>query len=131
VGGEAEASGKAQGSFSLAAPFGVVVLLGILLGGFRSFRKVAIVLATIPLGILGIIPGLLLSGEPFGFMSLLGVIALAGIVVNNAIVLLDVVELRRKGDFTGNPEFQRVKTVNRKNRGASYRLIRRTPRLQR
>ncbi len=96
VGGEAEASGDAQNSFSLAAPFGIVVLLGILLGGFRSFRKVGIVLATIPLAALGVIPGLLLSGEPFGLMSLLGVIALAGVVVNNAIVLLDVVELRRK-----------------------------------
>jgi len=63
---------------------------------FRSFRKVGMVLATIPLASLGVIPGLLLSGEPFGLMSLLGVIALAGIVVNNAIVLLDVVELRRK-----------------------------------
>ncbi|MEA3285674.1 MAG: efflux RND transporter permease subunit [Synergistota bacterium] len=96
IGGEAEASGEAQGSFSLAAPFGLIVLVGILLAGFRSFRKVGMVLATIPLASLGVIPGLLLSGEPFGLMSLLGVIALAGIVVNNAIVLLDVVELRRK-----------------------------------
>ncbi len=96
IGGEAEASGEAQGSFSLAAPFGLIVLIGILLAGFRSFRKVGMVLATIPLASLGVIPGLLFSGEPFGLMSLLGVIALAGIVVNNAIVLLDVVELRRK-----------------------------------
>src|SRR5690606_548185 len=42
----------------------------------------------------GIIPGLVLSGSPFGFMSMLGVVALVGIVVNNAIVLIDVVDQR-------------------------------------
>ena len=42
----------------------------------------------------GIIPGLVLSGSPFGFMSLLGVVALVGIVVNNAIVLIDVIDQR-------------------------------------
>lgn len=97
IGGEAEASGEAQNAFGLAAPFGAIVLLGILLGEFRSFRKVGMVLVTIPLAALGVIPGLLLSGEPFGLMSLLGVIALAGVVVNNAIVLLDVIETRRTG----------------------------------
>ena len=50
------------------------------------------ILLTVPLATVGIFPGLVLSGSPFGFQSLLGVIALVGIVVNNAIVLLDVMD---------------------------------------
>ena len=47
---------------------------------------------TIPLAAVGVIPGLAFSGQPFGFQSLLVVIALVGIVVNNAIVLIDVMD---------------------------------------
>lgn len=58
------------------------------------------VVSTIPLAIIGVVIGLLLSGEPFGFMPFLGVISLAGIVINNAIVLIDRVEIEQR-------EFQR------------------------
>jgi multidrug efflux pump subunit AcrB len=51
---------------------------------------------TVPLSAAGVVPGLLIGNQPFGFMSLLGVFALIGIVVNNAIVLLEVIEARRK-----------------------------------
>jgi len=51
------------------------------------------VLLTIPLSLIGVAAGLLLTGEPFGFMTLLGVISLAGIVINNAIVLLDRIRI--------------------------------------
>ena len=53
---------------------------------------------TVPLAAVGVVPGLLLSKQPFGFTAMLGVISLVGIVVNNAIVLLDVIEtLRAEG----------------------------------
>ena len=68
------------------------LLLFFLLLQFNSFRRVGIILLTVPLATVGIFPGLVLSGSPFGFQSLLGVIALVGIVVNNAIVLLDVMD---------------------------------------
>ncbi|RQD63074.1 MAG: efflux RND transporter permease subunit, partial [Desulfonatronovibrio sp. MSAO_Bac4] len=56
----------------------------------------------VPLAAVGIVPGLLLNNQPFGFMSLLGVFALAGVVVNNAIVLLELIEQeRRKGADVG------------------------------
>ena len=77
-------------------PIGLVVLIGVLLAEFNSFRRTAIILVTIPLAAAGVVPGLLIGQQPFGFMSLLGVIALVGIVVNNAIVLLEVVERRRR-----------------------------------
>ena len=53
-----------------------------------------IILLTVPLAAVGVVPGLVISGSPFGFQSLLGVIALVGIVVNNAIVLIDLIDQR-------------------------------------
>jgi multidrug efflux pump subunit AcrB len=77
-------------------PIGLLLLLAVLLAEFNSFRRMAIILMTVPLAAAGVIPGLLIGEQPFGFMSLLGVIALVGIVVNNAIVMLEVVERKRK-----------------------------------
>ena len=54
------------------------------------------VTSTIPLGIIGVVIGLLVFQEPFGFMPFLGVISLAGIVINNAIVLIDRIEIEQK-----------------------------------
>lgn len=92
LGGDAEGSGDANGALLTAAPIGVLLLLFFLLLQFNSFRRVGIILLTVPLATVGIFPGLVLSDSPFGFQSLLGVIALVGIVVNNAIVLLDVMD---------------------------------------
>ncbi|MCP4898660.1 MAG: TolC family protein [bacterium] len=95
-GGDAEGSVEANTAMVQTLPIGGLLLLGVLLAEFNSFRKVAIILATVPLAAAGVVPGLLLFRQPFGFMSFLGVIALVGIVVNNAIVLLEVVERRRR-----------------------------------
>lgn len=94
-GGDAEGSGEANASMVNALPWGILLLFAILLAQFNSFRRVGIILVTVPLAATGVIPGLLLGGQPFGFMSFLGVIALVGVVVNNAIVLLDVIENQR------------------------------------
>ncbi len=95
IGGESEGSGTANAAILIAAPMGGVLLLVFLLAQFQSFRRVGIVLATVPLAATGVIPGLVLSGQPFGFTSLLGVFALVGIVVNNAIILIDWIDQRR------------------------------------
>jgi multidrug efflux pump subunit AcrB/outer membrane protein TolC len=95
-GGDAEGSGEANTAMLATLPAGVLLLLGVLLAEFNSFRRVAIILTTVPLAATGVVPGLLVADQPFGFMSLLGVIALVGIVVNNAIVLLEVIERRRR-----------------------------------
>ena len=92
MGGDAEGSDDANGALLTAAPIGILLLLFFLLLQFNSFRRVGIILLTVPLATVGVFPGLVLSGSPFGFQSMLGVIALVGIVVNNAIVLLDVVD---------------------------------------
>lgn len=96
-GGEAEASAEANTALIQAAPLGVGLLLFFLLMEFNSFRRLGLVLLTIPFAVAGVIPGLLLLGIPFGFQPLQGIIALVGIVVNNAIVLIDVID-RRLGE---------------------------------
>jgi multidrug efflux pump subunit AcrB len=92
AGGYQESSGEANSAIYRTLPIGLLLLLFFLLLQFNSFRRVGIVLITVPLAITGVVPGLLITGYAFGFMSLLGVIALVGIVVNNAIVLIDVID---------------------------------------
>ena len=75
--------------FLLLPPIGILLLLFFLLLQFNSFKRVGIILISVPLAAAGIFPGLVLTDSPFGFQPLLGIIALVGIVVNNAIVLVD------------------------------------------
>jgi multidrug efflux pump len=96
VGGSAAEAGDANTALFTTLPIGILLLLAFLLWQFNSFRLVAIVLATVPLAAIGVVPGLILAGQAFSFTALLGVVALVGIVVNNAIVLIDVAEQNRK-----------------------------------
>ncbi|MGD2083282.1 MAG: efflux RND transporter permease subunit [Chromatiales bacterium] len=93
LGGEAETSGKASRSIAEKLPVAAFIIVLLLVAQFNSIRKAAIVLATIPLSLIGVIAGLLLADSFFGFMTLLGVVSLAGIVINNAIVLLERIKL--------------------------------------
>jgi len=70
-----------------------LIIVMLLVAQFNSIRRAAIILMTIPLSIIGVVAGLLMARSYFGFMTLLGVISLAGIVVNNAIVLLDRIRI--------------------------------------
>jgi multidrug efflux pump subunit AcrB len=79
-----------------AVPVGVFCLLLCLMFEFNSFRRVGIILLTIPLCVVGAVPGLLLTHSTFGFMTLLGVFTLAGTVVPNGIFLIDYIDKRRK-----------------------------------
>lgn len=102
LGGDLEGSGDANQAILNTAPIGLLLLLFFLILQFNSFARVGIILLTVPLAAAGIFPGLVLSGSPFGFQPLLGIIALVGIVVNNAIVLLDRVDQRLREGFSVN-----------------------------
>jgi len=65
----------------------------LLVGQFNSLRRPAIILLTIPLGLVGVVIGLIVARSYMGFITFLGVIALAGIVINNAIVLIDRIKI--------------------------------------
>ena len=93
LGGESESSSEAMGAVIEKLPLAGFIILLLLITQFNSFRKTTIVLTTIPLGLIGVILGLLLFKSYFGFMAFLGVISLAGIVINNAIVLLDRIDI--------------------------------------
>ncbi|MFU8831997.1 MAG: efflux RND transporter permease subunit [Wenzhouxiangella sp.] len=92
LGGAAAEADTANTALFQTLPIGLLLLLIFLLWQFNSFKLVGIVLLTVPLAAVGVIPGLILSGQPFSFTAMLGVVALIGIVVNNAIVLIDVIE---------------------------------------
>lgn len=91
-GGEVESSGKADASIQAKQPIGLLIILFCLIFQFNTVREPVIVLLTLPFALTGVALGLYLTQKPFGFMALLGVIALVGIVINNAIVLLDRVQ---------------------------------------
>ncbi len=92
-GGETEKADDANASIVAALPYAGMSILLLLMLQFNSFRRTGIVLITIPLGLIGIVTGLLLAKSTFGFFTFLGLVALAGIVINNAIVLLDRIKI--------------------------------------
>ncbi|NEZ02959.1 efflux RND transporter permease subunit [Wenzhouxiangella sp. XN201] len=99
-GGSAAEASTANSALFSSLPIGVALLIGFLLWQFNSFRLVGLVLLTVPLAAIGVVPGLILAGQPFSFTATLGVVALIGIVVNNAIVLIDVIQTNRRDGLT-------------------------------
>ncbi|MFT5042502.1 MAG: multidrug efflux pump subunit AcrB [Hyphomicrobiaceae bacterium] len=92
-GGEQEESGESQAKIGAAMPVALSVLALILISQFNSIRRFIVIVLTVPPMLIGVTPGLLLTGSSFGFMTLLGLIALLGIVVNNAILIIDEVDI--------------------------------------
>ena len=92
-GGEAEESNDANAAIAAKLPLAAMIILLLLVGQFNSARKTAIILITIPLGMIGVTVGLIVANSIFGFMTMLGVISLAGIIINNAIVLIDRIQI--------------------------------------
>ncbi|UCH20783.1 MAG: efflux RND transporter permease subunit [Deltaproteobacteria bacterium] len=99
-GGEAEDSAKAQDGLKGYIPifFGLMILIVIWL--FNSIKKTLIIWLTVPLSIIGVTAGLLMFGQPFGFMPLLGLMSLAGMLIKNAIVLIDQIDTDIAGGKT-------------------------------
>ncbi|MDG1211825.1 MAG: efflux RND transporter permease subunit, partial [Paracoccaceae bacterium] len=92
LGGEVEDQGEANSNLFGLLPiaFGGIIIL--LVGQFNSFRKGGVIIATIPLVMIGGVLGLVIMGAPYGFMVLLGFFSLAGILINNGIVLIDRIQ---------------------------------------
>ena len=99
IGGETEESGDANASIAAELPTAGMLILLLLVGQFNSLRRPVIILSTIPLGLIGVTFGLLVANSTFGFFTILGLISLSGIIINNAIVLLDriAIEIRDFG----------------------------------
>jgi len=99
LGGDIENSQKANESIAAKLPIAGFIIMMLLVGQFNSIRRPLIIMATIPFALIGVAVGLLLLDSYIGFMTLLGIISLAGIVINNAIVLIDriKIEIEDKG----------------------------------
>ncbi|WP_431122118.1 efflux RND transporter permease subunit [Flagellimonas flava] len=95
-GGDAESTAESMGSVIGFLPISAFIIVLLLIIQFNSFRKMTMVVLTIPLAVIGVVIGLLVFQEAFGFMPFLGVISLAGIVINNAIVLIDRMEIEQR-----------------------------------
>jgi len=88
-GGEFEDSARAQGALAGKLPSFVLLMMLIVIVLFNSLRITLIIWLTVPLSIIGIVVGLLVFDQPFGFMALLGALSLSGMLIKNAIVLID------------------------------------------
>ncbi len=91
-GGDSEGSSKAMGAVADNLPLSLFIILLLLVMQFNSVRKTFIVISTIPFGIIGVVFGLLLTNVNMSFTGFLGIISLSGIIINNAIVLIDKIE---------------------------------------
>ena len=92
TGGAIEESAKANASLAAVFPAMAVVMLALLMVQLQSFSRLALVFATAPLGIIGATGALLVSNRPFGFVALLGMIALAGMIMRNTVILVDQID---------------------------------------
>ncbi len=92
AGGAVEESNKANGALFKVFPLMFLAMLSLLMLQLRSFSKLFLVFLTAPLGAIGAVGALVLFGAPFGFVALLGVIALAGMIMRNTVILVDQID---------------------------------------
>jgi multidrug efflux pump subunit AcrB len=95
VGGTVEESAKAEASVMAVMPLMLLLTLTVLMIQLQSFSRLFLVLSVAPLGIIGVVAALLLSDKPLGFVAMLGVLALTGMIARNSVVLIDQIETER------------------------------------
>jgi multidrug efflux pump subunit AcrB len=92
AGGTVEESAKAQGSIFAVFPLMLFLMISILMVQLQSFQRLFLVLATAPLALIGVTAALLVCAVPMGFVAILGVISLIGMVIRNSVILIDQIE---------------------------------------
>ena len=92
LGGSLESSVKSQQAIGTIAPVMLLIVVTLLMVQLKSFSRTVMVLLTAPLGMIGVSLTLILFGAPFGFVAMLGVIALAGMIMRNSVILVDQIE---------------------------------------
>lgn len=93
--GDSDMLGDAVGSLAIGAVVGIMAILAILMVQFNSFKQVGIILCSVPFGFIGATLGMLLYNRPISMFTMLGIVSLIGVVVNNAIVLVDFINAER------------------------------------
>ncbi|QDU71095.1 efflux RND transporter permease subunit [Mucisphaera calidilacus] len=103
--GESRSSGEAQASLVPGVVPAVCVMALVVVGLFNAFRPPLVILCIVPFAMVGVTTGLLLTGQPFGFVALLGAMSLSGMMIKNAIVLLDEIDIELRD---GSSRYQAV-----------------------
>ncbi|TNE62329.1 MAG: efflux RND transporter permease subunit [Alphaproteobacteria bacterium] len=96
VAGELKDSREIYGKLGAGLPFAFLLMIMAVMYQFNSFRRTLIIFMSVPLVTIGVPMGLMLTGEPMSFFATLGLISLAGIIINNAIVLVDQIDIEAK-----------------------------------
>lgn len=95
-GGDAESSSEAQQGVFTSLPLGYLVMFVITVLMFSSLKNAIAIWLTVPLALIGVTPGFLITGIPFGFMALIGLLSLSGMLIRNGIVLIDEIEQQKQ-----------------------------------
>jgi multidrug efflux pump len=95
AGGTVEESAKSQASVIAMAPLMLLIMVTVLMFELKSFQRLLVVVSVAPLGLIGIVAALLLSGRPLGFVAILGALALIGMITKNAVILIGQIESER------------------------------------
>jgi multidrug efflux pump subunit AcrB len=96
VGGTVEESQKSQASVIAVVPMMLLIMLTVLMVQLQSFQRLFLVLSVAPLGLIGVVAALLLSGRPLGFVAILGILALLGMITKNAVILIGQIDAERE-----------------------------------
>ncbi len=94
-GGEYEDTANARGPLMASLPLFIIMMVLITIGLFNSLKEPLIIWLCVPLALIGVTGGLLATAQPFGFMALLGFLSLMGMLIKNAVVLIDEIRLQR------------------------------------
>ena len=95
TGGTVEESAKSQGSVFARVPLMLFLMTTFLMIQLQSFSRMFLVLSIVPMGLIGIIAALLIFGKPLGFVAILGVLSLLGMIARNAVILVEQIETER------------------------------------
>jgi len=95
VGGTVEESAHSQTSVFSKVPLMLFLMVLFLMAQLHSFSRLALVVSVVPMGLIGIVAALLLSGRPLGFVAILGILALMGMIARNAVILIEQIEAER------------------------------------
>ncbi|MBN9018500.1 MAG: efflux RND transporter permease subunit [Rhizobiales bacterium] len=95
VGGTVEESASSQASVMAVVPFMIFLMVSILMAQLQSFKRLALVLAVVPMGLIGVVGALFLFNRPLGFVAILGILSLLGLIAKNAVILLEQIETER------------------------------------
>ncbi|ENU4317053.1 TPA: efflux RND transporter permease subunit [Acinetobacter baumannii] len=105
VGGTVEESARGQSSVNAGMPLFLAVVMTLLMIQLKSLSRATIVFLTAPLGLIGVVLFLLLFNKPFGFVAMLGTIALSGMIMRNSLILIDQIEQDRQA---GHPTWEAI-----------------------